>query len=502
MAKRFHSAVRQSSVLALALACHAALAANVSVDLAARAAREGFVEALLVLPDQTTPMLAPLDAEADYKTHRRALVDALRARADTQQANLRIWLDARGIDYRAYWISNLVWARVSGAELVALATRDDLTTIESNPHTALRFAPVAKSAQRIPNEVETVSAGVNLIQAPRVWAAGFFGQGVVVAGEDSGFQWDHPALKTQYRGWNGTQAQHDYNWHDAVHAGSAAGACGVDLQVPCDAAGHGTGTVGIVAGSDGGSNQIGVAPGARWMGCRNMDDFGDGSPQRYIECMQWLLAPTNLSGANPNPDLAPDVVNNSWGCTVEEGCTAGNELKPAVDNLVAGGIFVVAAAANDGPACGTITYAPAMYDSAFAVGASDGNDRVTSYSSRGPVVGTAKVRPDLVAPGEDIRSADINSGYAVGYGTSAAAPHAAGAAALLMSVNPALKGHPEQVAQFLRGTALRNGVTDPNNSGCGGLTMANWPNFQAGYGRLDVWSAAVASDTIFKNGVD
>ena len=71
-----------------------------------------------------------------------------------------------------------------------------------------------------------------------------------------------------------------------------------------------------------------------------------------------------------------------------------------------------------------------------------------------------------------------------------------------MSVNPALKGHPEQVAQLLRGSAVRNGVTDPDNSGCGGLTMANWPNFQAGFGRLDVWSAAVAADTIFKNGVD
>ncbi|MEO5559435.1 MAG: S8 family serine peptidase [Dokdonella sp.] len=502
MAMRIHSAVRQSSMLTLAFACHAALAANVNPDLAARAAHEGIVEALLVLPDQATPMLAPLDADADYKTHRRALVDALRARAETQQANVREWLDARGVTYRAYWISNLLWARVSAADLAALASRDDLKTIESNPHIALHFAPVEKSAQMLPNQVESVSWGVDMIQAPRVWAAGFSGQGVVVAGNDSGFQWDHPALKTHYRGWNGSQAQHDYNWHDAVHAGATVDTCGLDLQVPCDAAGHGTGTVGIAAGSDGGSNQIGVAPGARWMGCRNMDDFGDGTPQRYIECMQWLLAPTNLSGANPNPDLAPDVINNSWGCSVAEGCTAGNELKPAVDNLVAGGIFFVAAAANDGPACGTIAYAPAIYDSAFAVGATDDFDRVSSYSSRGPVAGIAKTRPDLVAPGDAIRSATINSGYAVGYGTSAAAPHAAGAAALLMSVNPALKGHPEQVAQFLRGSAVRNFVSDPYNTGCGGLTMANWPNFQAGYGRLDAWAAVVAADTIFKNGVD
>ena len=502
MANRIHFAVRASSMLTLALACHAALAANVNPDLAARAAHEGVVDVLLVLPDQVASVLTPLASDADYKAHRRALVDALRARADAQQAGLREWLNERGVTYRAYWVSNLVWARVSAADLAALAGRSDLATIEPNPHIVLRLPPVTKSAHVIPSEVESVSLGVFTIEAPRVWAAGFDGQGVVVAGADSGIQWDHPALKTQYRGWNGAQAQHNYNWHDALHVGSAVSACGVDLQVPCDAGSHGTHTIGTAVGSDGGSNQIGVAPGARWMGCRNMDDFGDGTPQRYIECMQWLLAPTDLSGANPNPDLAPDVVNNSWGCTVDEGCTVGNELKSAVDNLVAGGIFFAAAAANDGPGCGTITYAPAMYDSAFAVGATDGNDRVTSFSSRGPSPGTAKLRPDLVAPGTNIVSAVINSGYDAGDGTSMAAPHVAGTAALLMSVNPALKGHPEQVAQLLRRTAKRSGVTDPGNAGCGGLTMANWPNYQAGYGRLDAWAAVVAADTLFKDGVD
>ena len=83
-----------------------------------------------------------------------------------------------------------------------------------------------------------------------------------------------------------------------------------------------------------------------------------------------------------------------------------------------------------------------------------------------------------------------------------ATPHVAGAAALLMSVNPALKGHPDQVGQILRDTARRQGITDPSNTGCGGLTMATWPNYQAGYGRIDAWAAAIKADTLFKDGFD
>ena len=90
--------------------------------------------------------------------------------------------------------------------------------------------------------------------------------------------------------------------------------------------GHGSHTIGTMVGDDGGSNQVGVAPGAKWIGCRNMN-AGDGTPAQYNECAQFFLAPTDLSGANPNPDLAPDVISNSWGCPASEGCTAGNEVQ-------------------------------------------------------------------------------------------------------------------------------------------------------------------------------
>ena len=483
---------RGFALCALAFACSQALAAEISPSLAVEADAAGRVEALIVLPDQATPVLSPLGGDADYLVRRRALVDALRARATAQQAGVVDWLRARGIEHRAYWISNLVWARLSSADLAELATRTDVARVEANPHVQ-QALPVDEVAPAQPASIEAIEYGVNKINAPGVWALGYTGQGVVIAGEDTGYRWDHAALKSHYRGWNGSSADHNYNWHDSIHD-SVGNVCGNDAPAPCDDNSHGTHTAGTFAGDDGGSNQIGVAPGAKWIGCRNMN-AGDGTPARYIECMQWMLAPTDLAGQNPDPDKAPDVVSNSWGCIPSEGCTTGTEIKTAVDNVVAGGIFFAAAAANDGPGCGSITDPPAIYDSAFVVGATDSQDRMASFSSRGPVSGVTRIRPDASAPGVSTRSATNASttSYGTKSGTSMATPHVAGAAALLMSVNPALKGHPDQVGDLLRNTAVTAGVTDPSNSGCGGLTMADHPNYQVGWGRIDVLAAAQAA---------
>jgi len=479
---------------ALALACSHALAAEISPSLTLHADSAGRVEALIVLPDQAAPALAPLATDADYLVRRRALVDALRTRAASQQADLLAWLQARGIEHRAYWISNLVWARLSSADLAELATRSDIARVEANPHLQQALpAEEDEAAVTQPTAINAIEYGVNKINAPAVWALGYTGQGVVIAGEDTGYRWDHAALKSHYRGWNGTSADHNYNWHDSIHD-SSGNTCGNDAPAPCDDHGHGTHTAGTFAGDDGGTNQIGVAPGAKWIGCRNMN-AGDGTPARYIECMQWMLAPTDLAGQNPDPDKAPDVISNSWGCIPSEGCTTGNEIKTAVDNLVAGGIFFAAAAANDGPGCGTITDPPAIYDSAFVVGATNSADQMAGFSSRGPVSGITHIRPDASAPGVNTRSSVKTSttSYGTMSGTSMATPHVAGAAALLMSVNPALKGHPDQVGDLLRNTAVTAGVTDPGNSGCGGLTMANHPNYQVGWGRIDALAAAQAA---------
>jgi subtilisin family serine protease len=488
-------ALHRLPLAALVLACGSTLGAQVDPDLAAAARRDGRAEALIVMADQATPSVRRTPA-GDYKAHRRALVDSLRSRAEADQAGLRAWLDARGVDYRAFWVANIVYARLSADQLAALAVRPEIGRIASNP--TIHLALPQGTPARVPPTAEspdTVAWGVAKINAPQVWAAGFTGQGVVIAGEDTGYQWDHPALEPQYRGWNGSNADHNYNWHDAIHVPN--GRCPGDSKQPCDDFGHGTHTAGTFAGDDHDTHQVGVAPGARWIGCRNMN-AGNGTPASYIECMQFMLAPTDLKDRNPNPDLAPDVVSNSWECPPSEGCTVGNELLKAEANLVKAGILFVAAAANAGPDCSTITNPPGIYSGTFTIGATDANDVLAGFSSRGPVlkslhVSSGQVKPDVSAPGVNVYSTWPPNTYANLSGTSMATPHVAGAAALLMSAVPKLKGHPGAVIRLLRETAATDGVTDPVDQACGGTPRTTWPNNMLGFGRVDVYAAYLAA---------
>jgi serine protease AprX len=488
------------SLAALAIACGSAWGGQINGDLAAAARRDGRAEALIVLKDQRTPALAPLAEGADYKARRRALVNALVERADTQQGGLRAWLESRGIEYQAFWIANLVYAKLSAADMAALAARDEVSRIEPNP--TIRV-PLPKREAASPSDaaegVAAIAWGVDKIKAPLVWAEGHTGAGVVIAGEDTGYRWDHAALKSQYRGWNGSTADHNYNWHDAIHTANSS--CPANSPQPCDDHGHGTHTAGTFAGDDHSTHQIGVAPGAKWIGCRNMN-AGNGTPATYIECMQWMLAPTDLQNKNPDPDKAPDIVSNSWGCTDGEGCTVGTEIKAAVNNLVRGGILFVAAAANDGPNCSTITDPPAIYQLSFTIGATDSSDRLAGFSSRGPVANVKGVKPDVSAPGVNVYSAFPPNTYTTMSGTSMATPHVAGAAALLMSAVPSLKGDPAAVERLFRKTAQRDGVTNPVNQTCGGTSPTQWPNNMIGHGRIDVYAAykrAIASPLELSN---
>ena len=500
----------RSCAFALVAASGTVEAAQVHPRVLEAASRDGSADVLLVLPEQSQPALAPLKAAADYRVRRRALIEALQGRAASTQGSTRAWLDAHGIAHRDFWLANAIQARVPRAALEALAARADVARIDPNPPIAMHLPEPSESVDSVSSATATDPAagigwGVAKIETPAVWDAGFDGQGVVIGGEDTGYQWDHPALEPQYRGWNGAKANHNYNWHDAIHD-SSGNPCGNDSPAPCDDVGHGTQTAGTFAGDDGASatprHQTGVAPGARWIGCRNMDR-GVGTPARYIECMQWMLAPTNLQDANPRPDLAPDVISNSWACPQSEGCTTADVLRSAVDNIVAAGIFYAAAAQNSGPGCSTIGSPPATYDSSFDVGATDGNDALAMFSSRGPVGVDPLTRPDLSAPGVSICSSFPTSMYVCYFtGTSAAAPHVAGAVAVLLSAYPWLKGQPDKVAGILRATALTQGVTNTPGvtQSCGGTPITQWPNYMVGYGRLDVWNAY--HEVIFENGFD
>src|SRR4029453_1327056 len=179
----------------------------------------------------------------------------------------------------------MIWVRGDAATVRAMAERADVEGIRANPHVTMEMPERGVGL----DAATGIEPNINQVGAPQVfWSAGVNGAGAVVGGQDTGYQWDHPALKNHYRGWNGVTADHNYNWHDAIHSGG--GICGPDSPEPCDEPDHGTHTMGKMVGAAGGSNQIGMPPGAKWMGCRNMDR-GVGTLATYAECFQWFVAP-------------------------------------------------------------------------------------------------------------------------------------------------------------------------------------------------------------------
>jgi serine protease AprX len=436
--------------------------------------------------------LVVLEAQADLtaaaalsdKGQRGAFVARrLREVAETSQPPVIAALERLRVRYQPFWIANMILVRGGPEAVAAMAGRQDVRRISANPRVrGPEPRPESREAARAPAAVEW---GVQQIHAPQVWAAGFTGQTVVVAGQDTGYQWDHPALKNAYRGWNGAVANHSYNWHDAIHTGG--GVCGANAPAPCDDFGHGTHTMGTMVGDDGAGNQVGVAPGARWIGCRNMDQ-GNGTPATYSECFQWFVAPTDSSGNNPDPSKAPHVINNSWGCPPSEGCTDPNVLKTVVENTVAAGIVVVASAGNSGSDCSSVSNPPSLYAAAFAVGATDSTDGIAGFSSRGPVTidGSGRMKPDVSAPGMGVRSSVPGNAYAVFTGTSMAGPHVVGAVALLLSAAPSLVGQVSSIESLLESSAVPGRAIDQT---CGGVSSSTVPNNIYGWGRIDALAA-------------
>lgn len=429
--------------------------------------------------------------------------------AERSQASLRAELTQRGIAYQAFLSVNMIYLPAADLTLVnELAARDDVRWLTLDA--SFGIDPSEQVTQPV-DAPAVISSGVNYIRAPQVWAMGIDGAGIVVAGGDTGVRWTHEALKPQYRGWNGVSADHTYSWHDAIHDGGA-NPCGLNVPAPCDDYFHGTHTIGSVAGDDHSAipatrDQIGVAPGTKWIACRNMN-AGVGTISRYVECNDFFLAPGD------DTSKQPDVVNNSWGCPASEGCDSATwtQIQPSIQALNAAGVMFVASAGNDGgQGCGSINDPPAVYPESLSVGNFyDGTGVISGSSSRGLRDFTGLFGPDVSAPGTSIRSATNSSdtGYTSASGTSMAGPHVAGLVALMWQANPALRGQILETAQYIRETATR-----VDNITCGVLTpypdpLDNrpTPNNVYGWGRIDALNAVNAvrcpTDIDYDGGID
>src|SRR5919199_4489261 len=275
---RFRRADRPAVVVLLALVM---VASGLSVGVPAAAADptekiESQVRAQLAEKGEATAWvlvkggsaLGPAAAGIRDRAQRgRFVFDELRQVAAQSQAGIVDLLTRQKVGYRSFWAVNTVKVTANARVLRDLAARPEVERVVADGSVRI---PEPKPATAEPG-VNTVEWNIDRIGAPQVWQAfDDRGEGIVVADIYTGVQFDPPALVNQYRGNRGGSFDHNYNWFDPSNV------CGNPSLVPCDNVGHGTHTMGTMVGSDGdpGPNQIGVAPGARWMTAKGCEgDF-------------------------------------------------------------------------------------------------------------------------------------------------------------------------------------------------------------------------------------
>lgn len=356
--------------------------------------------------DLTAASLIP-----DRDTRRIAIVRELKRVAEDSQRGLVTLLEqarAAGAaeEFRSFWLVNAISVRSTEAVLLAIAARPEVERIRADRLRRLTQLP--------PPPGGSPEWNIDRVGAPEAWEAGIDGSGAVVASIDTGVDFEHPSLADGYRGADG---DHDYDWWDAIS----------QEPVPYDDGAHGTHTMGTAVGGDGlgpDPNDVGVAPGATWIAAKAFDDFGGGLDSWILEAAEFLTAPTKIDGTDPRPELAPDVVNNSWG-----GFQCDDFFRDVMETWRLMEIFPAFSAGNSGPGEETIN-SPADAPEAFAVGATDDADDIAFFSSEGPSC-HGETKPELAAPGLDIRSSVPGGDFESFSGTSMAAPHVTGAVALM-----------------------------------------------------------------------
>ncbi|WP_408894886.1 S8 family serine peptidase [Paenibacillus taichungensis] len=423
-------------------------------------------------------------ASATKLSVRSTVVSTLRETASRSQYTLESFLEkeldlGKVKEYKSYFIVNAlaVTSTKEVMEQIALLPEVDKilpneqrymqkTEISSESATAAPATESAKSPAKEADKKESAAANdkslqtenvewnIDSINAPAVWDRGIDGTGIVVANLDSGVDYTHPALRSKWRGLDasGNVVDPELSWYDPhSHA-----------SLPADGDGHGTHTMGTMVGSEAnGTNKIGVAPGAKWIAVRI---FNPSTTDAIIlDGGQWLIAPVDAEG-NLHPELAPDVVNNSWG----GGAGLDEWFRPMVQAWRDAQIFPEFSAGNvtltnpGGP--GSVAN-PANYPESFATGATDINGNLASFSLLGPSP-YEEIKPEVSAPGVNIRSSVPGGVYEGGWnGTSMAGPHTTALAALLLQANHSLTV--DQLEQIIMDTATPRTdsryPTSPNN---------------------------------------
>jgi bacillopeptidase F len=455
-------------------------ASKVEAELNEAFSKEEYVTYLVMLYEQANPGKAAQEAKsaavlrsassADLELAGRVgVIRSLKETSDRTQFGLRKLLDGykdQGLvkSYESFYIVNGLAITSTREVMEAVASRPEVKKL--SPSRKIKMVdPVVSTASAEDANAQSIEWNVDKIGAPQAWGLGIDGSGMVVANLDTGVDWTHPALQRKWRAYDPQTGAPDptlvaYSWFDAVGGQS----------MPYDDHDHGTHTMGTMVGSEeDGANQVGVAPGARWIAAKILDSGGYGTDVDIIAAGEWLLAPGD------NAAMAPDAVNNSWG----GGPGLDEWFRPIVQTWRASGIFPEFAAGNDGPGLGTVS-APGNYPESVAVGMTNIYDELDSGSGCGPAPypPPEDMKPDVCAPGVNVRSTVPGGGYQGGWsGTSMASPHVTASAVMVKQANPSLTV--DEIEQVLKDTAVP--LEDSDYTG--------HPNYGYGWGRINVFDA-------------
>ncbi len=423
------------------------------IDPALAAAMQGLdaretVSALLYLEEQvdTVALTDQFNLEkASLRARHREVVESLRDTAALTQGPLLqaiAELAAKGQieHHEAYWIVNAVRVDAPRAVIERLARRNDVDVAFLNPEIEL-VAPVEQAEEQKVDAGGAIAGGpepgVVAVRAPEAWALGFDGTGVLVSIIDTGTAGNHPALASRWAGLDPFYAGNpQWAWFDPYLG---------ENDFPYDGGSHGTHVMGSVLGGLPG-DQIGVAPGSKWISAGAIDRGGGipGTVADAIESFQWIIDPDG----NPATYVdVPATCSNSWGLVTSHGYPECDQLFWSfIDNCEAAGIVVLFAAGNEGTSGLRRPGDRATNDyMTMAVGSVNANTAgfpISGFSSRGPTNctpdGSPAIKPEVSAPGDGVRSSVPGGGYSVFSGTSMATPHVNGVIAMMRQACPDL----------------------------------------------------------------
>ncbi|MFO7638877.1 MAG: S8 family serine peptidase [bacterium] len=379
-------------------------------------------------------------------------ISHLQATAEAAQRDILSWLATTGArDVRSFWLVSGIALTATPEVIRSMAARDDVQFVTDDFIITVGAGPVPPLTAAATAGTDLQEWNINKVRAPECWAAGFNGAGIVVGNIDTGVYTSHPAFGGRWRSSNG--------WFDGVSGQSS----------PYDDNGHGTHCMGSAVGGSG----IGVAPGATFIAAKALNAQGSGQGSWFDACLEWMAGTGR-----------PDVLSNSWGTSERTSTYFFNHFV----NLRSLGVVVVGAVGNEGPGTET-SLPPGSYPNVIGVGATNSGDGIAYFSSRGPAPNRYPwwdngfwprpdwnlVNPGISAPGENIRSAIPGGGYYSLDGTSMAAPHVAGAAALLLQKKSDLTH--DEIFNLFANHAVRPSGGSP------------YPNNNYGWGRLDCKAA-------------